>query len=382
MKFEKLLDMNNAQYRNRIYKRNNQVIYIPKRAVINDIELIQILSFASLMNRNNYRFIDVVFDFSKKRFGDKLSYIILEYICLYLSNTKRNIYVIMSEKDDIYTAGIRYSPLQHLRFINKDEQTDFVNEFYKDMRLRHYRKVISEDSENVVLIPSLVMTDVQDFLKHISISAESSKDISSVVSELVDNAIDHGQKGVLIDLDVTDEYIRVDEADNKYYGVNIVVMNFSDVLLGDLVKNKLKYDELMDSRMNSVRLAYNNHSSYFNYLTYCEEDFYILSSFQHWISGRLELRSTGGTGLTELISSLADRSDAYNCYVISGNRKLRFIRALLNYNSDYWYGFNKDQDFINMPPDDQCFSRNSFFMPGVAYNLNFVLRKEDSDEGN
>lgn len=128
--------------------------------------------------------------------------------------------------------------------------------------------------------------------------------------------------------------------------------------------------------MEQVKIAYNNHKPHFDYVGYCEDDFYILSSFQDKITGRNEMATTGGTGLTTLVSNLTYRSDAYNCYVISGFRKLNFITQYLEINEDYWYGFNDEKDFINFPPAKCCFQSNPFFMPGTAYNLNFVLEKE------
>ena len=89
---------------------------------------------------------------------------------------------------------------------------------------------------------------------------------------------------------------------------------------------------------------------------------------------------TGGTGLTHLISALESKSDAYNCYMISGTRILRFQQDLLKQDSSGWVGFNSNHDFINHPPRYDTFSKSPIFLPGVAYNLNFVLKKEQNNE--
>ena len=56
-----------------------------------------------------------------------------------------------------------------------------------------------------------------------------------------------------------------------------------------------------------------------------KEDFYNICSFQHKISGRKDVKSTGGTGLTKLIQTLEKMSDAHKCYVVAGKKVVNFL---------------------------------------------------------
>ena len=56
---------------------------------------------------------------------------------------------------------------------------------------------------------------------------------------------------------------------------------------------------------------------------------------------------------------------------------MRFIKNLLNYDDKYWLGFNEERDFFsNLPREDVTIDCYIFF-PGTAYNLNFVMKRED-----
>ena len=124
--------------------------------------------------------------------------------------------------------------------------------------------------------------------------------------------------------------------------------------------------------------AYAFHSSFFDN-DYTADDFFALSSFQDKISGR-GFSFTGGKGLTELLNELEVRSDAYNCYCISGNKRINLLKNYIASSSNGWIGFNKNNDFFNELPEKKCIERIPFFFPGTAYNLNFVL-KQDNPRG-
>ena len=131
-------------------------------------------------------------------------------------------------------------------------------------------------------------------------------------------------------------------SNNVYCGVNIVVLNFSDILLGNGVAKKIQYtislkqaDKVVNQRYLDVLSAREYHSNYWDE-NYDESDFNVIASFQHKISCRLDRFSTGGTGLTQLIRGLEDESDAYECYMLSGSRKVNFIK-ILNFIIQYMY---------------------------------------------
>lgn len=235
--YEKLFEINNKPYKDRIYMNRHRLIYKPTRFNINHIELNKMIAFANYVNSPNWRVLDVVFDLSKRTFCDKLSYVLLEYICKYIQNDKRNVYIKMSGKTNIYVAGIRYSPLMYLMSTDKNIRSKFYSSFGKHIDKLHYRKVAHIQDNSIYELPSLLMTDVRSFLSHLGIDSKSSAETATVISELVDNAIDHGENDVLVDIDVADNYRK--HGDTKpYCGVNIVILNFSDILLKTKVQKK------------------------------------------------------------------------------------------------------------------------------------------------
>ena len=104
-------------------------------------------------------------------------------------------------------------------------------------------------------------------------------------------------------------------------------------------------------------------------------------SFQHKISSRKDKFSTGGTGLTQLLRGLQDKSDAYECYMLSADRRYNFIKSILLHNEEEWIGFNDKFDFLNALPDRKFISKSNLFLPGTAYNLNFVMKREENNYG-
>lgn len=62
---------------------------------------------------------------------------------------------------------------------------------------------------------------------------------------------EHARSDCLIDIDVQEDFMKEGApAEESYYGVNIVVVNYSDILLGDELKVKLKERDssLLDQR--------------------------------------------------------------------------------------------------------------------------------------
>ena len=234
-----------------------------------------------------------------------------------------------------------------------------------------------EENDNGIAV-SKMMYEIEVFLKAFSVQKEYVSDVTEVLSELVDNGLEHSNSDCLIDIDITDEYNKRGDTTNSYYGINITILSISDALIGDRVKQFFSNIE-NNEWYEKLRIAHNTHNKFWND-KYTENDFFMMSAFQHRISGRDMDYVTGGTGLTTLISALESKSDAYNCYVISGDRILCFHHDLLKLDSNGWVGFNQDNDFLNKPPDGDCIISSPVYFPGVAYNLNFVMRKENENE--
>ena len=179
------------------------------------------------------------------------------------------------------------------------------------------------------------------------------------------------------------DYVRRnDPTGPKYYGVNICVVNFSATLLSSQIQTKLCVNSELRDKSDSARYwrlreIYMHHRRFFRE-GYGDDEFFMLSAFQDRISGRPNEYLIGGTGLPTLIKWLEVQADGNNCYVLSGRRKMQFIRSLLEYDEDHWIGMNHEHDFQHCAPDKHVFSTFPIYFPGTAYNLNFVMETENA----
>lgn len=247
-----------------------------------------------------------------------------------------------------------------------------MEKFQNDLFENHYRMVLSKSEDNAEL--SKRMDEFSYFLKFSGVDDSCIDELAEVFAELVGNVWEHTYSDCLVDVDVTNSYFKR-KSDGAFVGINIAVLNFSEELLGDRLYDKITNSNIeLPDRYELVRKAYKKHSMFFGD-DYTQEDFFNIASFQHKISGRSDKSITGGTGLTKLISSLEKRSDAHNCYLISGNRALFFIHQYLEYDANGWIGFNLNNNFFEAKPAKETIGRNAIYMPGTAYNLNFVMKR-------
>ena len=374
MKNTNLLFDKNAEKILRSYKVNNGWIVVEIFTEIFKGESVK--RVISIVNgiHNYYGKINVpiLFDFGHVRFADKLTYIILECLMFHLMNhCGHDVKIIFSPQIEIDVEGIGSSPLMLLSSNKSKKRKLFIEKFQFEIYLRHFRRIVERGNIGI-------LDDLNYFLKVFDISEENREGICEVISELISNGTEHAEGECLIDIDVTDIYNKVDR--NKsiigdYYGINIVVLNLSEVLLGTQMKEKILCGNLLTDRYKSVCAAYDYHKSFFND-KYMEEDFFNMSAFQHRISSRTNEEMTGGTGLTLLIKSLERRSDNNLCYVLSGNRILCFYQKYLEYKND-WIGFNDSNDFLTAIPNMENIQYCAMFFPGTAYNLHFIMEKQD-----
>lgn len=351
----------------------NSTIFFESEKTLFDCEMLRsIIQFANTINQKKYPSkMPVYFSFNQKvQFSDKLTYVLFECICYQLILEGHPVYVSINHNHKITTHGYNSSPLWLLSTGKKSDVAKFLEKFQHDLYKLHFRKVLLKDSGKDELCK--LMDDIAIFQKPFDIKEEDREKIAEVLVELVGNAKEHSSGDCLIDFDISEEYFKRGIEGKMYHGINIAILNFSGQLLNTSLKQKLNFNENQSERYNLVRQAYNYHQPYFNE-QYLEEDFYNIATFQHKISGRRGNTSTGGTGLTKLIRSLEETSDAYMCYVVSGQRRLQFKKEYMQYNEDYWIGFNNANDFLTAPPNPNLLNRNPFFFPGTAYNLNFIM---------
>ncbi len=385
-------NLNNFDY---IFKYNNvnpklkPIKFTNKRNIICQIDsyyfgagvINQVISFVKNLNASLKGFPIVFYFRNKIKINDKLSYILFECICYYLIENGYTVYVKIDYEHDIRTRGVECSPMNLLTVGNCSK---FINKFRNELYDNHYCRLITEAEKEKTDYLSLIYTDIDNFLRNVGINDSKREDLSETISELIGNACEHTTSDCYIDIDVTNAnyYKNIDnygiDISTKYYGVNIVILNFSDKLLNDGIKEKIKFNIPNVERYMKLLEAYNYHKKHFDD-NYTEDDFFNFAVFQNKISGSKRKEKVGGVGLTHLINSLQKKSDNDDCYVFSGHNILLFNRDYLSYNND-WIGFNKSNNFFTDIPDIKLIDRSKMFFAGTAYNLNFVMKSEDDNE--
>ena len=316
----------------------------------------------------------IVLNLGKFYFSDKLVYILLECLCYYIINyRKQQIILNFNATHTIASEGIQFSPLIMLG-VEKDYNT-FNKKFKFDIQMKHFRKLIDKKTRDNSEYLSKLMHDVKGFLKFNNVDTKSCDELSEVIVELVGNAGEHGKTDCLFDLDITDNrYKFYKQEQNKYFGLNVSIVNFSEKLFNELLMERMKTVHNLPERYNYINQAEKVHKEYFNE-NYSLNDFYTIASFQHKISGSLIKRDTGGTGLTSLIKSLEERSKGHYCYMLSGNRIMFFSSELMKYDDKKFIGFNKEGNFLTQPPEMTIFQSIETYLPGTAYNLSFAIER-------
>lgn len=310
-------------------------------------------------------------------FEDKLSYICLESLCYHIIDKGYKVYIDLFSKYGIGTEGVISTPI-NLLCVEKNNTKKFLKKFEFEIYGNHYRLLAKRACNKHGELPSKVMNDLKIFLGTFNVEKRYIYEIAEVVSELVDNSLEHASSDCLIDIDVSTNYRKKNDPNGNYYGVNIAIIDIDDKLLGSKIKNFLLTNE-DNIWYNKLKEAYKFHKQNWN-LYYDEDDFFMLSAFQRNISSRKRDYITGGTGLTTLISTIEKDSDSYNCYAISGNHIIKFDHDSLGFDEDEWVGFNKENDFVSSIPDLSNIQRSNLFYSGTAYNLIFVLKKEEKNE--
>lgn len=355
-------------------------------------EIGRILSFINDVHKQfGSQKVPIEFYFGKIIFIDKLTYIFLECICYYLIEVYgHRIQIFLEVEHEIGTEGIDSSPLLLLNGTQCKSIKKYPRAFERDLYGHHLRRLVKfTDSIEESNYLGRLYQEIDTFLKPFGIDDYCRDKVALVITELIGNATEHAESDCLMDVDVTNSYHMKKSETNKdddtmYYGINIAVVNFSDKLLGDNIRKNIlnKEESQLTGRYRQVFNAHNMHKMLYNE-EYGEDDFCNVTSFQHKISGRPEIiDDIGGTGLTKLIKSLQELSEAYRCYVISGNRCLNFVHDKLEYDKNGWIGFNEANDYINKIPDDDIATSCLIYMPGTAYNLNFIMKGEKSIERN
>lgn len=328
---------------------------------------------------------EIHFILNCKRIADKLAYITFECLCYYLIvECKHEIQITWSPSCEIWSDGITLSALRYLTKSAAENNYElFLKRFLFDIYDKHFRRIIKADSETSRA--SVIYQDLNSFLKGLNLEKDFIEDASEVVVELLNNSIEHAQSDCLIDVDVSQPYqLSVGDVvcgGKEYFSINIVVLNFSDKLLGDDLKERINTEEHHIERYLEVTTVWNKHIKFFNN-KYKENHFWMLASMQNKVSGQISKGQSGGTGSAVLIKSLQKQSFEDKCYVLSGKYILFYIKELLGEEEDYWWGFNDENDFVDNSPSERVLNQCNIYFPGTAYNLCFIAERKIYDEKN
>ena len=122
-----------------------------------------------------------------------------------------------------------------------------------------------------------MMTDIRCFLQNNEIERSACEELAEVMVELIGNANEHAESECLVDLDITKQYLNT-ETKNSCFGLNACIVNFSDKLFYESLKNKVLLQNQLSERYKSLLIAKENHSKYFG-KDYSENDFLLLHLF-------------------------------------------------------------------------------------------------------
>ena len=322
-------------------------------------------------------------------FSDKLSYILFECLLYALIKDYKKEISFDIKKRNLHITTAGFADSLSISFIGGIKgSAEFINDFDRlTISNKHYRRVVLQNKPLEYL--SSIFTEIKFFLDSACIDIKERfntkidkgyiERVSEVVSELANNAYEHASADCLIDIDITPDWTS--KSGNRVFAINLAVVNFSDILLGDklcakmrkLGETHIEKDGLMH-KYEQVHKAYEYHKRYFGY-SYNSNDFYNIASFQNKISSRVD-RIMGGTGLPQLLKMLMEQSELDICYMLSGNEGLRFCSNYLEFKND-WIGFNMTHDFLYDIPDNNSILHSDLFIPGCAFNLKLILKMEE-----
>ena len=376
---ELLLDDNSAYVYNKRPKMSQRLCFVFKNRtkVIDAITIKRIICFVNGIRKfypkGAYK---IYFDLGPTVFKDKISCTIFESICYVLiKNFNYTVQVSYLLLPHIESEGGSTSPLLLLKDGKKESCGNYIQKFCDSLYKNHYRKVVPAEADGPFL--SFQMGDIESFLKFNGVGELYAKELAKVIAELIGNANEHTEGDCLVDIDVANNYYN-NRSHKKPIGVNVAVINYSPIKLGDPVKIRLFEDPQLPVQYLKVRDAYYTHQAFFDE-SYTEEDFFNVASFQHKISGDMKKVCTGGTGLTKLLHSLESYAEVHKCYFLSGKRGLCFFQDEITTKENRGVGFNKENDFYNHRPSEKSIANCIITIPGTAYNLTFIFPEDSED---
>lgn len=315
---------------------------------------------------------------------DNLTITFLEYVCYYaITNLKYRVIVNFHFQDKVCLLNDKDTLLKYLRSFKNLTKT-FIFE-YEQQYSKYYLSTeiykrafnVNTTMKNSVFHSKLNQEIYQSLGNYTLMNEEQSLDLSETITELVENAIEHGQSDCFLTIYSPNNPILSKSSNAIYHGVDVSLFNISKKNMGDDVLLKLSNNDTegqWKEVFDKVDTAHSNHKKKYN-LDYDEESFGMLAAMQLNITGRAGIQDTGGTGLPKMIKSLQESAYLDNCYVISGRKGFWLCKEYLDTESDGYLSMNENHDFINEIPNKDTLLKLENAFPGTGYHLSFVFER-------
>lgn len=326
--------------------------------------------------------VPIALDFSGLEPRDKLTVNLLEAIAYHvIVNLGQKIVLLYEFSNNIVTQQMGDAAFRFLGPNNYSKEI-FIDKFLGiGVSGQRNRQILQNDVDL-----NKVQLDFTALSQMWGLSYQVAKKIGKLIAELVDNSIIHASASVIVDLDVT-TLMHNTKTDVQVYGLNITIMNFSDILLYERVRDKMgsfiMNIELFETTAlfqvySKIKQALEYHTAHFSKV-YTPDHFWTIASLQHHISGRQGQYDTNGVGLTKLVKMIQKYAEDDYEYVASGKVGIWFLSEFMNFNNstDQFVGFNKNSNFVSALPDQKVLGRTALYLPGTFYNLSFAINTKE-----
>lgn len=327
--------------------------------------------------------VNIYLNINKAQPIDNLTITFLEYICYYaITNLKYKVFINYKFNESVCLLNDSDTLLRYLR--NIPTYTDqFVSEYERQYKTymvstEIYKRAFStDDINNNSSFHSKLNQEIYESLgNYTSMNEEQSLDLAETVTELVENAIEHGNSDCFLTIYSPDNPIHSKKNDGIYHGVDVSLFNISKKHMGDDVLSKLENNDTegqLHSVFEQVSIAHGNHRNKYNE-SYDNDSFGMLAAMQFNITGRTGVQDSGGTGLPKLIKSLQESAYLDGCYVISGKKGFWLRQEYLD--TEKFLAMNDSHDFIHDIPNKNTLLKLENGFPGTGYHLSFVFQKD------
>lgn len=383
MNYTELLFSNNCTNgKSKRKQHKSQVIIDLSSDSFNSGSLVRLVREINKLLKYSIMKYDVIINLGNVKFSDEVTFLVFESIVYYLcKRTNFNLRIGIT---------VDYSILQNTIFINsvlqrtfqENQNSQYLNKkmfielyerstFIQDNLYRKYiKRSAFKISDNY---PSEVWSEIATALLLYLPDVEWNNQVAETISELVDNVQSHTDSDCLIKLKILDV---IGDNDEKFFNITVTIMNYCEKRLFDSIKQNFeesKYNKDI-TPYKEVYAARDNHKKYFDDL-YNEDCFYMVSAFQNHVTSRSTTEAHSGTGLTDMIKHITDKTVDDYSYVLSGYNLIFFKNKYLQFTDENFIGFNDTRDFLNNRPDKSIIDKSMLYIPGTVYHLSLIKKE-------